>query len=251
MKKLLPVIFALCANYAHAQVFSQNFNPSSKKRTYVGGGTNQFDWITDFKNSKSTIESESGNNFLRFDKIGASSILLSKSTPLNGNANNLAYVQFKFRVSAPAIAETPVNQLATFYLGNGDTDTFEPNNTAGITNDHLFAAIGLRVTKDDNGAYKFYISPVTQNTYSGWQNVTWAANRTGKTITFLAPDGKNYTLADNKQAIWVGDILQIGSGSLNGAQTTFSKFKLRFAADYPNLKIDLDDLTISSSVPTK
>lgn len=251
MRKLLPVILALCANYAHAQIFSQNFNSSTNKRNYVGGATNQFDWITDFKNSKSTIETESGNNFLRFDKIGSSSVILSKNTPLNGDANNLAYVQFKFRVSAPEVSETPVNQLATFYLGNGDTDGFEPNNTGGIANDHLFAALGLRVVKDENNTYRFYISSAAQNTYAGWQNVTWVANKTGAPITFLAPNGKNYTLADKKQAIWVDDVLLIGSGTLNGLQNTFNKFKLRFAADYPNLKIDLDDLTINNTIPTK
>ncbi len=250
MRKLLLVIFVLCAHYANAQIFSQNFNSSTNKRTYIGGETNQFDWITDFRNSRSSIETENGNNFLRFDKIGSSSVILSKNTPLSGN-NDLAFVQFKFRISAPETNETPVNQLATFYLGSGDTDTFEPNNTAGIANDNLFAAVGFRVIKEDNGTYKFYISSVPQNTYSGWQHITWIANRTGKTISFLAPDGKNYTLPNNKQAIWVGDVLQIGTGSLNGAQNTFNKFKLRFAADYPNLKIDLDDLTISNNVPTK
>lgn len=250
MKKLLPIIFALCANYAHAQIFSQNFSSSNNKRTYIGGGTNQFDGITDFKNSRSSIETENGNSFLRFDKIGPSSIILSKNTPLAGS-NHLAFVQFKVRISAPENTETPPNQLAGFYLGDGDTDAFEHGNTAGVTNDHLFAFVGLRILKDESKAYRFYISSVPQNSYTGWQNITWVANKTGAPITFLAPNGQNFTLQNNKQAIWVGDVLQIGSGSLNGAQTGFSKFKLRFPADYANVKVDLDDLIISNVISTK
>jgi len=248
MKKLLPVILALCANYAHAQILSQNFNSSNNKRTYIGGGTNQFDGITDFKNSKSSIETENGNRFLRFDKIGSSSAILSKNTPLTGNSN-LAFVQFKLRISAPETTETPANQLAAFYLGNGDTDSFEPSNTGSLANDHLFAFLGLRVSKDESNTYRFYISSVPQHTYTGWQNITWVANKTGAPISFKAPNGQHFTLQNNKQAIWIGDVLQIGSGSLNGAQTTFNRFKLRFPADYANAKIDIDDLAISNVIP--
>lgn len=250
MRKLIPLIFALCSNYAHAQIFSQNFNSSTNKRTYIGSGTNQFDWITDFRNSKSSIETENGNNFLRFNKIGSSSIIISKNTPLSGN-NNLAYIQFKFRVTAPDVAETPSNQLATLYLGKGDTDAFEPDNTGGVPDGYLFNAINIRLNKEESGDYKFYISSVPQNTYSGWQTITCVANRTGAPITFTAPNGKSFTLQNDKQAIWVGDVIQVGSGTLKGAQTSFNKFKLRFVPDYANAKLDIDDLMISNTIPTK
>lgn len=252
MKKAFLFIALIYSSYSYGQIFKQDFNESVNKRTYIGSGANQFDLITDFRNSKSTIETENGNKFLRFDKIGSSSVIISKNTPLTGGAsNNLAYVQFKLRVSGPDVAETPENKLAMFYLGAGNTDAFETNNTAGVPNDNLFSGFGLRVLKADNGEYRFYISPVEKNTFAGWQTITCVANRTGEAITFKAPNGKDYTLQNNKQAIWVGDALQIGSGSLNGGQTTFDKFKLRFTPDYPNLKIDIDDLIIGNSVSVK
>lgn len=252
MRKTFLFIALIYSGYSYGQIFSQDFNESANKRTYVGSGVNQFDWITDFRNSRSTIETENSNKFLRFDRIGASSSILSKNTPLaGGTSNNLAYVQFKFRVSAPNDAETPENKLAMFYLGGGSTDAFEANNTSGVPNENLFSAFGFRVIKADNGEYRFYISPVEKNTFSGWQTITCVANRTGGPITFNAPDGKDYTLPNDKQAIWVGNALQIGTGTLKGEQTTFDRFKLRFPPDYPNMKIDIDDLIINNSVPTK
>lgn len=252
MKKTFMFIALLYSGYSYGQIFSQDFAASTSKKNYIGNGASQFDWITDFRNSRSTIETENGNNFLRFDKVGSSSVILSKDRALSGGAaNNLAYVQFKLRVLAPDVVETPENKLATFYLGGGNTDAFEANNTAGVPNDNLFSAFGIRVLKDDKGAYKFYISSVEKNTYSGWQTITCIANRTGSPLTYKAPNGTNHTLQNNKQAVWVGDVLQIGAGSLNGGQVTFEKFKLRFSADYPNLKIDIDDLIIDNSVPVK
>ncbi len=252
MKKTLLFIALIYSSYSYGQIFSQDFNASDVNKTYIGNNVNQFDWITDFKNSRSTIETENENRFLRFNKIGSSSVIISKNTPLPGGAkNNLAYVQFKFRISAPDAVEIPENKLAMFYLGAGNTDAFEAKNTAAVLNDNLFSGFGIRVSKAANGEYKFYISPMEKNTFSGWQTITCVANRTGEAITFKAPDGKDYTLQNNKQAVWVGNTLQIGTGTLTGGQTTFDKFKLRFIPDYPNVKIDIDDMLISNSVPVK
>lgn len=252
MKKTLLFIALIYSSYSYGQIFSQDFNVSDVKKTYIGSNANQFDWITDFKNSKSTIETENENRFLRFNKIGPSSVILSKNMAATGGTkNNLAYIRFKFRISAPDVAEIPENKLAMFYLGTGSTDAFEANNTAAVPNDNLFSGFGIRVSKAENGEYKFYISPVEKNTFSGWQTITCVANRTGEAITFKAPNGKDYTLQNNKQAVWVGDALQIGTGTLTGGQTTFDKFKLRFIPDYPNVKIDIDDMFISNSIPVK
>lgn len=249
MKKFLLVIFTFTAFNSYAQIFSQDFQSSTDRLDYIGNSANQFDWMSSFANAPSGITSESGNNFLRFNKIGSSSSVITRRTDLNANlTKNIAVIKFKLRVSPPDSEEaTPPNNLTTLYLGGGSPlpSTFDNDNVSTVPDANTFSSLLLRVQKVSASQYQFFISSTTTY-FEGWQDVLYIANKSGGTITYKNPLGANSTLATGRQTIWIGTNQVIGSGTIsaNYTQTTYNQLKIIIPANYANVKFDIDDFNL-------
>lgn len=253
MKKLLFTLIVLGSLNGYGQIFEQNFESSDSKTDYVGNGTGQFDWVSSFGNSPSTIETESGSNFLRFDKKGGSSSNITRRTNLNADpSKNIAVVKFKLRISPPDIEQTsPPNDLAALYLGGISPATIAFNNddVSVVPDANTFSTLLLRVQKVNASQYQFFISSTTFY-FEGWQEILYIANKSGADISYKNPLGDNTSLATGKQDIWVGTTKVISAGTISGnyTQTSFNQFKIRVPSGYANVKIDIDDIKIYDNV---
>jgi len=254
MKKLLLVLFAFsCINCSYAQIFEQNFQSSTDRLDYIGNSTNQFDWLSSFGNAPSNIVTESGNNFLRFNKTGSSSSVITRRTNLNANATkNIAVIKFKLRITPPDVEETtPPNNLITFYLGGGNPipTAFDNDNVSTVPDANTFSSLLLRVQKVSSSQYQFFVSSTTTY-FEGWQDVLYIANKSGGSITYKNPLGTNSTLATGRQTIWIGTNQVIGSGTIsaNYTQTTFNQLKIIIPSNYANIKFDIDDFSIHENL---
>ncbi|WP_353140248.1 T9SS type A sorting domain-containing protein [Pseudopedobacter sp.] len=253
MKKLLFTLIVLGSLNGYGQIFEQNFESSDSKTDYVGNGTGQFDWVSSFGNSPSTIETESGNNFLRFDKKGGSSSNITRRTNLNADpSKSVAVVKFKLRVSPPDIEQTsPPNDLAALYLGSVSpaTTAFNNDDVSVVPDANTFSTLLLRVQKVNASQYQFFISSTTFY-FEGWQDILYIANKSGTDINYKNPLGDNTSLATGKQDIWVGTtkVISAGTISTNYTQSSFNQFKIRVPSGYANVKIDIDDIKIYDSV---
>lgn len=253
MKKLLLTFIAFGSLQSYGQIFYQNFESGTIKATYIGSGANQFDWMSSFGNSPSTIETENGNNFLRYNKIAGSSSVINRRTSLNADlSKNVAVVRFKLRVSPPDVEEaTPPNNIATIYFGGGNPvpTAFDNDNVNEVPNENVFSSLLLRVRKNSPSSYEFFVS-ATEHYFAGWQEILYVANKSGGTITYKNPLGVDETVITGRQDVWVGTTRVINDGTINAnyTQTTYNQFKIRIPSNWANAKIDIDDFRIDSDV---
>lgn len=242
MKKLLPVIFALCVNYAHAQIFLQPFSTSTNRVDYIGSTANKFDGISNFGNAPSTISSGK----LRFSKNGSSSAYFVRTTPLSTTAPNFVKFQFKLNATVPTTLNDNTSCNVALYIGNGsDVGFSDPTQvTAPVAASiHTQLNIKLLIT---TGVAKFAIN---NKEFSGEQTITLMVNSTGDTIPkiYTTPNGKKAMVANNKFDVWVGNEQVINEGTATTAGVTLNKFKLIYPSCSPNAILNFDDITITEN----
>ncbi|WP_113663320.1 T9SS type A sorting domain-containing protein [Pedobacter nanyangensis] len=253
MKRTLLLLFFLMSVKSYGQFFSQDFQSSTDKSTYLHASSHLFDWLSSFANSPSSIETEGPNNFLRFSKTGASSSIITKRTDLNASTTkNVAVIKFRLRISAPDIEEpTPPNNIATLYLGGGSPlpAAFDNDNVSAVPDANMFSSLLLRVQKVSAAQYRFFISSTTTY-FEDWQDILYIANKSGASITYKNPLGANATLATGRQDIWIGTTKVISGGTIsaNYQQTTYNQFKVVIPSNYANVKFDIDDINIYDNV---
>ncbi len=253
MKRLLFTLMVLGSLNSYGQIFSQDFESSTTRADYVGSSSGQFDWISSFANSPATIETESSNNFFRYDKKGGSSSVITRRTNLNADlAKDLAVVKFKLRVLPPDEEQlSPTNVIANLYLANNAPvpGAMDNDNVNVVPDADLFSALSLRVQKVDASLYRFFIS-ATSTYFEGWQEITYIANKSGSSIDYKTPLGTTRNLASGRQDVWVGTTAAITNATIsaNFLQTSFNQFKIRIPADFATCKIDIDDIRIYDNV---
>lgn len=270
MKKLLFTLMVLGSLNGYGQIFVQNFESSTDKTDYVGNGAGQFDWVSGFSNTPNSVETESGNNFFRFNKIGASSAIIIRNTTLN-NTSSVAVLKFKLRFTGSTVT-TAQSDILGFYLGDATTSSptiaFDDNDTSvpGATN--VFGSVNLRVVKSDASGKISYNSGLEASGYlpntdyifvsatnsfypaADWNEIILIANRTASTLSYKGSNGTSYNLAAGKQAVWINTTQALAAGSLtaNADLTTFNKFKVRVPSGFPNGTIDIDDISMHGDV---
>jgi len=253
MKRTLLLLLILLSAKSYGQLFSQDFQSGTDKSAYIGTSSHLFDWLSSFANSPSTIETEGTNNFLRFNKTGSSSSVITRRTDLDaGTTKNVAVIKFKLRMSPPDVEEaTPPNNIATLYLGGGNPlpSAFDNDNVSAVPDANMFSSLLLRVQKVSASQYRFFISSTTTY-FEGWQDVLYIANKSGAGITYKNPLGANATLATGKQDIWIGTtkVISAGTISANYAQSAYNQFKIIIPSNYANVKFDIDDLNMYDKV---
>ncbi|GEM_PF-373626 len=257
----------------YGKLFHQDFESGTDKEGYIGSGPNQFGSIysTNSSNTISVIETESGNKFLRLNKTGNATSVVTRGASLN-NASSIAVLKFKLRFIPSAALPVTQSEILAFFLGDATTSypttVFDNNNTSVPLGVNVFGNVSLRAVRSDaegkiiydntrevsgyqpNTDYVFVSAMNSFYPASEWNELTVIANRGTSVLPYKGPNGLIYNLAAGKQSVWIGTTQAVASGTLtaNAELTTFNKFKLSVPSGFPNGTIDIDDIRIYSDV---
>lgn len=251
----------------YGQLFYQDFESSTDKADYIGSGANLFGSIHSANSSSTTsaIETEVGNKFLRFNKTGNTTSVVTRGITFN-NTSSIAVLKFRFRFAPSVILSTTQSDILAFFLGDetkdGEVTTtyFNDNDTNNPPAANLFYTVNLRGIKSTGQAGTTagndYVFASATNTYfpvSDWNEITIVANNTTGPLTYRGPNGSNYmvtpTTTDGgatytgRGDVWIGTTRVAQNVSL-GAMKVLNKFKIRIPTGFPNGTIDIDDIRI-------
>ena len=248
--KILAVsLFFYLPIVATAQVlFTQDFNSSTTLSTYIGSGSNQFDFIGVNATGSSSVYASS--NRLNLQR-NVNNVAFARTTDLASPAPNVLKIKFKFLATFGAAA-SPLGTQAVVYVGS---DLVGAANTTGelANNASRHSSFGLTIA----GSNLFYVRELTGFTYSnggttpytGQQEITWFINNSGAEISYSDPAGGSSILANDVADLWVGTtrIFTIISPAA-GADKPLTDFKVLFSNSNGNSAIAFDDIEIS--IPT-
>jgi hypothetical protein len=220
----------------------QDFNATTTVSTYVGTGTNQFDFIGVSAPSGSNLVYASSNRMTIQKYSGGAAIV--KSTNLAASASG--FLKIKFKINVPFnTGVTAVNTAAVFYVGSSlvasATTTGEPASNAGR---HSTLGIGF------GSSGKYYLrnlNTFTQtDTLTGEQQITWFVNNNGASINYVDPAGGSSTLADDQADVWVGTTRVFSAIPAVTPATELNNFKVLFNGSSSHGGISFDDFDIST-----
>lgn len=153
--------------------------------------------------------------------------------------------QFDLRVSGNA---TPQTNGAKIQIGyNYDPTTFNDDND----DVNVHSRIGINWTGTD-GEFSIRNGDNTASSanFLGQQRISLFANKTGATISYLAPDGTTATLGNEKNDVWVGNSLVFDDINVVTSARWMRRFKFFFNAG--SAKIEFDNFLVAPipSAPT-
>ena len=239
MKKILAII-GTAASLAGAQaqvLFTQDFAAGGTAATYVNASsptTGQWNAISTSGAAKAwSINS----NALQLASTGANSAYASRTTDFSAAPTVMQY-SFTFNLISSSSALTSAIDIA---VGSG----FGTANSSEV-NANTYAKFGINTTTS-NGFVVRDISGSTNGatTFTGAQTLTWGANNSGSSTTYLAPDGSTESLANDTWDLWVGTSKQLNDRAVTTATQTITDFKFG-ASGSGSYAIAFDDITIQN-----
>ncbi len=225
---ITAVFFYVRTFAASEPLFKQDFSSSTIVADYVSATpTNgQFNAIGT-SGAGTTISINSGAlQFTRTANVGS----FSRTTDFSPIPTAMLY-KVDISVSGNSVAQT---NAATFQLGSGFGTA---NNTE--TNASTYARFGVNFTATD-GTYQIRdISTLTNSgDVSGTNTITWAINNSGATLTYVAPDGNQESVANDTADIWIGSTRSFNDLAVLTAAQSISDLKFAFTAGAGTIRLD-------------
>ncbi len=240
MKKLLTIIGLAAATLAGvnaAVIFNQDFASGGTTATYVNASsptTGQWNAISTSGAAKAW---SIASNSLQFASTGGNGAFASRTTDFSPVPNIMQFT-FTFNLTAGTTALTNAFEIS---VGSGFT-----TNNSQESNASVYAKFGINSTATTG----FVVRDITGSTngagtFSGLQTLTWVANNSGSSATYLAPDGSTESVANDKWDLWVGTSKQLNDRSVTTVSQTIADFKIGSNAS-GTYTARFDDINIQS-----
>ncbi|MDR6783362.1 hypothetical protein ABIE26_000150 [Pedobacter africanus] len=243
-----PLIFFEYTDLS-SEIFNQNFNSSSSLSAYISATPDNGQFTSLSATGPGTIVSINSNK-LRFNRSATADYGYFARTADFSPVPEV--IQYKAEVTVSGnTAGVTQNQVAVFQVGKGFVDgnnalTGTPLENNALLHSRLginFApTVGQFSFRDISGALNSAV-------FSGTQSFTWVMNNSGKTVSYVAPDGSDELLAADRWDLWVGNVKIFDEKLSNGAaDVTLSDLKFAFISGTG--VIDLDNIVLTSPVIT-
>ncbi|MSU59462.1 MAG: hypothetical protein EXS35_15045 [Pedosphaera sp.] len=173
---------------------------------------------------------------MRFTRGTGNAGSFSRTTDFPGLPSALS-CKFDLTVSGNSVAQTTA---AIWQMG---TNFGTANGAEANSKVHSRFALNLTTT-----AGQFTLRNIGAGTnsvtFSGTQNITWVINNSGGTITYLAPDGSQETVADDTADVWAGTTRAIDNLPATGPTNALTDWK--FVFDGGSASITMDNFLINT-----
>lgn len=236
------VVLMMAAGSADAAtLFSQDFASGGTTATYVSATPAAGQW-----NAISTSGAAKAwaitSNSLGFSSTGANGAYATRTADF-ATTPAAVQVSFSFTLASSSTALTSAVDMA---LGSGFGTA---NSAEGTVN--TYAKFGLNLTASNGFVVRDISGGVNGATTFGTSTntFTWVLNNSGSSMTYLAPDGSNETIANDTWDLWVGTSKQLNDRAVTTASQSITDWKFgasgsgTYAFAYDNFAIvDLVDI---------
>jgi hypothetical protein len=241
MQQYLYLITAasLCAgllNSAADVIFSQDFSAGPPISQYVGSPPNdhQFDTINWSGGTGGIV-----NNALQFTHNGTSSSWFARTTPFSPTPSAVIY-SFDLSVSDNIQAQPTT---AVWQVGSGFHTSSGAEQTSLV---HSRIGIGFNASA---GSYNLLDMNGNSVSESGNKAITWVINNSGVDLTYLGPDNKSYTLADDSYDLWADNSEVFHNVHSSAPTRPLSNIKFTFDGGYGTIRMDNINVRTVQPVP--
>ncbi len=242
IKLLYRFLFLLIASSlintnGYGQLLMQNFSSSTTVSDYVSATPNntQFTSISATAGSAVSIVGER----LEFARATGGEGWFSRSVSFSTVPTTLM-VQFNIEAMTTGGVQTTACLVK---VGDGLNDVGTPLDP----NANIFARFGINFTAT---AGQFSLRNIDAGTnsanFTGKQTVTFVMNRSGASLTYVAPTGTNKTLANNAYDVYIGATLFIDAGAALTPSVNLANFKFNFRPFNNNTSLRIDNIYINS-----
>ncbi len=199
-------------------VFSQDFQSSTTVGDYTAGSPNsgQFTSI-----SGGSIVTDSGNNFLRITQNNSNAFMTAiQRTADFGIVNDLIKFEFKMNFNSVTSFQSAALDLAD--SGGGFSSGTARNR--------------LEWERIGNTKYRLKNSVGTETT--SFSKITIFGNKSGVAVDYVGPDSLTHTLNNNQRQIWLGNGLELTTGTGTDGFDQFRIWQqLTGTVDFDNFKV--------------
>ena len=222
---------------SYGQLLMQNFSSSTTVSDYVSATPNntQFTSISATAGSTVSIVGER----LEFVRATGGEGWFSRSVSFSTVPTTLM-VQFNMEAMTTGGAQTTACLVK---VGDGLNDIGTPLDP----NTNIFARFGINFTAT---AGQFSLRNIDAGTnsanFTGKQTITFVMNKSGASLTYVAPTGANKTLANNAYDVYIGTTLFINAGAALTPSVNLANFKFNFRSTVNNTSIRIDNIYINS-----
>jgi Secretion system C-terminal sorting domain len=242
VKTLVLSLFFVAPLVASGQVvFTQNFDASTTLSTYIGSGTNLFDYIgTSGSTSFPYVTNVSGtvSNRLQLErKSGASA--WARTTPFSSTLTPTV-LEVKFKLNVPFC---PIHTASNgiFYVGSGFTADAATQASSHSRFGVFFTAASTWCVRQVNGT-----TANGPNYAAGAeQSISWYINNSGSSFDYTDPAGGTTSLANDVADLWVGTSRVFAAIPTGAATQDLNNIKLYSANNVSNA-ISVDNIVITA-----
>ena len=239
MKYFLTIIGLAAATLAGAQaqtiLFSQDFASGGTPATYVSASPTTGQWNAISSSGAAKAWSVVSNS-LQIASTGANAAYSSRTTDFSSAPAVMKYT-FTFNLSS---SSTALTSALDFAVGSGFGTANSSENNA-----NTYAKFGINLTATNGFTVRDISGSANGATTfgTGAQTITWVANNSGISTTYLAPDGSTESLANDTWDLWVGSSRQLNDRAVTTAAQTITDFKFgttgtsTFTASYDDISI--------------
>ncbi len=243
LRSLLLAVFAIATTInANAQaLLTQDFSSSTTVSTYVAATPTNGQWNAISTSGAGTVITidATGSNKLRFARTGNAGAF-SRTTDFSPTPGAIKYV-FDLNVPTSGGAQTTA---ATFQVGSGYGTA---NSTESNANTHSRFGVNFTGT---SGTWTLRELGAGTNSASqtGSKTITWVINNSGASITYVAPDASNETVANDTWDLWIGTTRIFND--IAATTTTQTLTDIKFAFSGGTGTIDMDNFNITELLPS-
>ncbi|GAA4417020.1 hypothetical protein GCM10023187_49100 [Nibrella viscosa] len=225
-------LLTFCAHLTFGQTtyFQQNFSAGGTTASYINTASPSVGQFTDISSGTGLTGASSatiGSNYLEVNRPTGSSgqVRFCRASDFAPTPPSL-YIQFSIDISTI----DDQSSAAFFYVGGNKLD----NSGSTPANADLFAKLSICFAGGGapSNTDKYYLRDTDANkntpNYTGKTNITWVLNKTGGTLTYVAPGGGKSTVANNKYDLWVNNTNVFDDYNVLTAAINLQRIKLLF-----------------------
>jgi len=233
-------LFLMAAAALPAQLFQQDFSASGTLSDYISASSpTAGQWNAISTSGAGTTVGIVGNalQFVRTSNLGS----FSRTTDFSGPPTSMI-CKFDLTVSGNSVATTTA---AVWQMG---TNFGTANSAEAIALVHSRFGLNISAT-----AGQFSLRNIengtNSSTFSGTQTITWVINNSGGTLTYLAPDGSQETVADDTADVWAGTAKAIDNLPATGGTIALTDWKFAFTVGTATITMDNFRIDLVSAAP--
>lgn len=234
-KKLLFISILICVSFSlNAQIFTQDFEASNATSDYASLSPDLYSFSQISNSSEVTTSITNGRLRFRKTATGSSYFFRSPNPELTPEPTFIQ-LKFDFEVTNNDPNHPDDRRNIPFYFGPS-------YNAQGASINSSFCAFGLNISATD-GNFFLTIEPngTVSTEFSGMQTITFVANNTGSTQTYVAPNATSESIANDKWEIWVGNTKVFDEVSARKPDLNFASFKMQYNSFLPMATLDFDN----------